>query len=121
MVKVPSCSSPTPGGEIGRRRGQLLGSGGERDHRAQDLPHLCQDLRAVQAGGGVEERGKVHKEVGLLRRLGGGGGALLPPDRRGGAGERQEAQQSGGRPEPAAGRKFFMGHLPAGIFEGPGT
>ena len=104
---------PPPGGEIGRRRGQLLGSGGERDHRAQDLPHLCQDLRAVQAGGRGGGEGKVHKEVGLLRRLGGGGGGTPAAGQAGEEqGERQEAQQSGGRPEPAAGRKFFHGASP---------
>lgn len=44
----------------------------------------------------------MHKEVGLLRRLGGGGGGAPAAGQAGEEqGERQEAQQSGGRVQVA--------------------
>ena len=109
---------PRSGGEIGRRRGQLLGSGraGTIEPR---ISRTCVRTSGLFRQGAGWRRGGCTKKSASSAVWAGAAGALLPPDRRGGAGERQEAQQSGGRPEPAAGGNFFMGHLPAGIFEGP--
>ena len=52
----------------------------------------------------------------------GAAGALLPPDRRGRSrgSARRHSRAAAGQSRRRGGN-FFMGHLPAGIFEGPGT